>query len=576
MNHYLAITIGPVYKTILQARSTREIWASSYIFSIIMREITHAADAQELGTLLSPKKLDKKAHRFGAGIYPDRAFWQLNQTGDKEKLRGIVTSAVSALNVSIKIDKALIEKYLRLYAITLKEDNNKDSTILRLNQLLDNLELQEKITAIKPDLLGDLVDNIQLLYNDGHPDSGGNIFIEYDWNGKQKRLPSIIEIATRDLKYKSSTPVSLYDRLVTDPLTEQLKQLIKKGDRNKHNETESKQQEEVLKTLRKEYPDDFRFRHKYIAFIKADGDNMGKALETIGNDNERVQEFSTALSEFAGKAAELIVNYGGIPIYAGGDDLLFALPLANSNLDSIPATGQHLFELISKLDDIFPKQKIRELTDNAVTASLSYGISMSYYKYPMDETLLTADQALYNAKDLVGKNAVAFRVRKHSGSNYGACLPKGSSFKTWCSMVKDFSSFTDDAFLSSFMYKLVSLEPLLTDAILHDSVEHLFKNQFNEKDHGTLYDKYLVTVRSLLFEMYRENKVCFHKHRTHTYKLEKTFKAGGLLKDEYKDWFKNNELSDPGSAAALYSIRQLYACLRFIQFINQKDNEQNN
>ena len=39
MNNYLAITIGPIYKTIQQARSTREIWAASFVFSLMMKEI---------------------------------------------------------------------------------------------------------------------------------------------------------------------------------------------------------------------------------------------------------------------------------------------------------------------------------------------------------------------------------------------------------------------------------------------------------------------------------------------------------------------------------------------------------
>ena len=39
MKKYIALTIGPIYKTLANAKKPKELFSSSYIFSYIMREI---------------------------------------------------------------------------------------------------------------------------------------------------------------------------------------------------------------------------------------------------------------------------------------------------------------------------------------------------------------------------------------------------------------------------------------------------------------------------------------------------------------------------------------------------------
>jgi hypothetical protein len=36
---YTALTIGPIYKTLKNAKKTREIWGASYFFSFVIKEI---------------------------------------------------------------------------------------------------------------------------------------------------------------------------------------------------------------------------------------------------------------------------------------------------------------------------------------------------------------------------------------------------------------------------------------------------------------------------------------------------------------------------------------------------------
>jgi len=568
MVQYLAITIGPVYKTIKQARSTREIWAASYIFSIIMREIIK--ESATIGDLLSPTKLPLTAHRFGAGIYPDRAFWLLTVPGNYDALNNAINNALKNINLITGINKDDLRLYLNIYGVTIDSTNKmktvlntgiaaaQESDILRLNQLLDNLELQEKISNPKPDLLAGLVGGIQNLYKDGHQNIGigKSVFINYSCNGLLNRLPSIIELTTGDLKIKPTVSNSGYTQLVTDPMSQKVCDMIRSGKkRNEYNSEEDGMQETIFRLLKDEYKDHFRFRHKYIAFIKADGDYMGKALGKIGNTKKAIQAFSDLLSTFAGDAAEKIALFGGLPIYAGGDDLLFTLPVVNNNEETIGVAGRNVFELIQKLDDIFPINQIVQLIEDnkpkglsnpvespdreKIVPSLSYGISFCYYKYPMEEILKTSSESLQLAKKFKGKNAVAFQVRKHSGQTFSACFAKQEAYKLFYEMLSKFGEFKDDAFLTSVMFKLIQLEPLLADALKLNRMANFFRNQFNEKDHNTKYDNYLNAVRSFGEKLYHENNI--------------------IMENE--------------SRAASSTIATLFSCLRFVQFINQEDHE---
>lgn len=50
------------------------------------------------------------------------------------------------------------------------------------------------------------------------------------------------------------------------------------------------------------------------------------------NNDKEVINFSAACLKYTKKCAELIGDYGGVTIFAGGDDLLFLAPLANRKM----------------------------------------------------------------------------------------------------------------------------------------------------------------------------------------------------------------------------------------------------
>ncbi|MGB3467296.1 MAG: type III-B CRISPR-associated protein Cas10/Cmr2, partial [Cyclobacteriaceae bacterium] len=68
---HTAITLGPLVTTIMKARSTKAVWAASYLFSRIMKELLDAAPAH--CEILLPYHSDAKHDDLRAGLYPDQS-----------------------------------------------------------------------------------------------------------------------------------------------------------------------------------------------------------------------------------------------------------------------------------------------------------------------------------------------------------------------------------------------------------------------------------------------------------------------------------------------------------------------
>ena len=89
----------------------------------------------------------------------------------------------------------------------------------------------------------------------------------------------------------------------------------------------------------------------YYAFVAADGDSRGKTLEKLVQDpsnpaDKTLEKFSQACLHYTEQAAQLINEFSGMTIYAGGDDLLFLAPLENKE-------GKSIFELCYDIQKCF-------------------------------------------------------------------------------------------------------------------------------------------------------------------------------------------------------------------------------
>lgn len=462
---YTGINIGPILSTISMGRKPREIWSASYMFSFLMECIVKEIPVGV--EIISPAILNDGEYT-GVGLYPDRVFVR----GDFD-VQTIVDQALETFCELTGVHR----DYINVMHVSIEgEDANKDKDSIKcLNRLLDCSELyNQTVDAKARDSVLGLIQkkNASPLFVHGH--------------GKMHfSIPFLAEIAAGGV------------------VNEELKALCNKyrgKEDNKDGDEDTFYQE--LKSL---YKKDYFSFYKYICVVQADGDNMGKIVSSITAD--KVKEVSNALLEYGKKACDTIKEYGGLPVYAGGDDLLFIAPVKSKD-DTI-------FGLIDKIDTLY-KDKVdnsietfrpKDENKNPLHTYLSYGLSMSYYKYPLYEAFKDAIALLFGkAKGVDGKNAVVWCLRKHSGSGFVGSLSKNGRVY---SLYKDLMTCSvEEKEISAIAHKLKNNENLLgillegyrkskNLTVLEDRLENFYQKTMED----TGGNRYVTLSRNLLCEL---------------------------------------------------------------------------
>ncbi|MBL7729657.1 MAG: hypothetical protein JNM88_00650 [Chitinophagaceae bacterium] len=545
MSDHLAITIGPIYKFMQEAKKTRELWSISFTFSRLMK---HLIDTfSEKAKLLAPdKNVEQPMH--GAGVFPDRCYFELpagllteNEIGQLKE------HAFAAFS-----NETGIRNGITAYQVNIVQTSADSNPVSRLNSLLDALELQQPhhpasmmnwseywmppaygrffsglydIAYAKEDILPVLVAAKSALIN---------------------RFPSIPEISTNELARK-------YPERYWDILGYQVLDTDRKNGLY-FSKLEAKKQREpldeddpIIQAIKDGFKDEFLTRHKYFSVVQADGDNVGRLISEIERSGGKLTNLSAALNSFAKKAAELLVIYGGFPVYIGGDDLLFFAPLADNTVQdrfsvSVPELdgawgnvwGTNLFFLLTRLNELF-KAVLKPETDKypgLPAVSLSFGVMSGYYKQPLSEVQKASFELLkYKAKKQPGKNHIAMKVEKHSGEtfrlNFCQSEPLYACFLHLCHSVEN----KELKFLNSVMYKLDDQKEILAlIGAKKARLEIFFRENFNEAGHD-------------------QHKQFFQWLTEFIVTLFKNYPA---LSIEEK-------------------VEKIYSALRFVHFINAKD-----
>ena len=228
-----------------------------------------------------------------------------------------------------------------------------------------------------------------------------------------------------------------------------------------------------------EQSDTFKNAYRYIAIVHADGDNLGKLIKSKTNSSE----ISKALFDFDEKAVETLKSFGAQTIFVGGDDLLFFAPVLHKD-------GRTIFDLIDALSENY-------LEAVGGGSTLSFGVSVTYFKYPLYEALTKSRHALFGtAKSYRGKNAVAVSFQKHSGQSFEFCVGKDEKG------YEDFTRLLHDVLNETVKlphavhHKLSGLEHLIEGADA-DRLDHIFENFFNEDIHKKEFRAGLNALQSL-------------------------------------------------------------------------------
>jgi CRISPR-associated protein Cmr2 len=262
--------------------------------------------------------------------------------------------------------------------------------------------------------------------------------------------------------------LELYNRGTTETVRNKVIQLIHETSDNaliKHAQGKGYMSigsdEDIAKADNKKYS-----YNKYLCIVQADGDNMGKLVTSLG-DRDTLKSLSSALLKFGKSASEAIKGYGGIPIYAGGDDLLFVAPV-HSKIGKEGDKEGNIFDLIREIDTLYENvQEVADKTSTGIKTTMSYGISISYHKYPRYEALEAARELLFvNAKNMPGKNAIAWCLKKHSGTGFECAISK-SDTAIYEKLDELLKVKVDDNQVSAIAHKLRQFDGLL-DAIHKD------------------------------------------------------------------------------------------------------------
>jgi CRISPR-associated protein Cmr2 len=478
MPKYIGITIGPIHKTLLSAKKTREIWAASYIFSHIMKGIINLL--KHKNEIIIPYINDRDVYESQqeAGFIHDRIIYKPSDIGMEDLYDKVITPVLYELSEDIKtvlekgkdtksVDIAGIRQYLNdyfnIYFCEIKSQDDLKEVNEQIDRYLDCLELQEKF-------IPENEINYLSFYFDRIKESS---LFQRAFNKSKRAFPSIPEIAAKEF--------SDFDKHIN----------IKDSKENKYDADDS----DTYKQLKVKYGDRYKSYHKYIAIVQADGDNLGDTILSI-KEPETFTALSKGLLSFSKSAYHKIKKYGGTTIYAGGDDLLFFAPMKNNN--------RTVFELCDELSSCF-EEKMHILEDVEKISTLSFGMSISYYKYPMYEALEESYIRLKEyAKNIVGKNSLSFRCLKHSGTYFEGTISKNTNLY---SVFTDFLKVeSDNDTLTSVIHHFLQNQSVI-NLIANDRsrIENHFSKSFNEDIHKN-HEHFFETIVDLTHTVYQCDK----------------------------------------------------------------------
>jgi len=488
--NYIAITIGPIFETILSANSPAGLWCASSIFSHISKEICKEVfdTYRNKGVfIISPFYYGTKYMvNDGVGRYPDRIFLRINDGFEEEfneaKLKSIFENIILNLSKEIfkttktkKIEDAteiknvrdFLKKYIQINYIFFTKKNPEENIILEYSYYLDNLEL-----AI------------------GFPKNADNnplnkLFYGYEDDGNRYVKKFFLMANTCQLLEKR-------DKI------KELEDISNNGIKNS----------------------EFK-KHNYFAVVQADGDNVSQILKDLEADkfiDESINKFSEKCIEYASNSAEEIGAYGGVTIYAGGDDLLFLAPVENSKKENIFDLCETIRVRFNETFETYidkAKEK-KEKNKNVKIPSVSFGISVNYERFPLYEALSDAAGLLFGkAKSHEGKNAISFNLHKNSIGKFGFTSTNDTEvlriFKYLIERkgIKENNNTPDDIsdqVINSIIYSLENFKKIYSTALKEKcNMEEMFKNMYDGPEHD-LSRTYIGTIRKLLDEIYKDNE----------------------------------------------------------------------
>ena len=482
--NYIGITIGPVVGTMEQTSTPAGLWAASYLFSELSKQICLRLPE---GSIVTPYY---EVATNGVGLFPDRIILKAGACtpGDLTPWINEAIDEVARL-FAIKDDETNQEEirnylhdYLQVHAVTFETNDNP---IEYSKGFLGAAELERGFAAIDE----------------------GTLLHQFERREENRSKSWPVKDSVLVQKLDKAWPLRLSE---DDDRIRDLADIASDG-RAKYNEEKRDYTFNFEGALKK---------HRYYAVIQADGDNIGKTI--CGLPPEKIGEFSEKCWKYSTRAAKIVQDFHGVPIYVGGDDLLAITPVENAN-------GKNIFALMQELRDAFDKQ-FKAYQKGEHPPALSFGVSIQYYKFPLYESLTQARNLLFDhAKKASGKNAIALRLQKHSGQSVQLVFAQGADPAEYLEPCESF----EDQLLHSIMTHLRLHERLFATALRKEVAQHAFRNVFAEELHK---QKDLPEQMGKLLALCEKGRVLLDEDQLKRRKLKDENGKWRELKDEKNEW----------------------------------------
>ena len=455
MTSYIGITIGPIMDTMELSSSPAALWGSSYFFSFLAHEIRVKLDSGEKKGCDDKAKLNcddieiggedlKVGDLFerGVGLYHDRIIYESNDMDAaghaiEESVKSLSNHLTEALNCvngnAVKEEDVtdFLKSYLNIHAVLVEVDlSREENALIKVNTALDALELKKNFPVkTNRNYILELLESNGGIKNSYFVTHGKN---NYSWVLLSKDNKGNI----RDLKDISS-----------DGSNEAIK--------------------------------DKKFS-LYYAVIRADGDNMGKSIKNHVTKAAELKDFSDRCFRYAMRASRCVDEYGGVTIYAGGDDLLAIVPVMATDENG---KYRSFIDLVNNITDEF------NVEFGGYGPQLSFGVQIQYYKAPLYEALNKAGELLFGISKSNKPNAISVNLLKHSGQSAAFLVRKFSEEDSVLNRINEcIKNSSEEKQLNSVGNKISQHALLFSKAvgIGNDSIENYFANIFddieNEKD----------------------------------------------------------------------------------------------
>lgn len=494
---YIGITFGPITRVADMAKSTKAVWATSYIFSYIAKNIVAPFCFEKDRKFLLPQwlnpdpnlkqedkeeeKVDTKAkleQKIGVGLFPDRYIFEACE-GDFEDLER------KKDEVFEELAKKICDKNGGLGV----KDEEKEFVKNEIKNSFKVFFIEKELEGGDKEIVDDLTSYLDVLDSE-------DLFCE--WQNGQKRgyLKDLMELRDSFLiKDAFGDEWNKEKNRLFDTILEYSAQELNLSKFRDEYNTKKSKESDYKKSFEEYLEPYFEPYHKYIAVVKADGDYMNDTLTDMVRKNIPIYKLDSNLLKYNLEVGNIIKDYGGAPIFLGGDDLLFFAPIiGNGEIDN---SSMSIFGLLDKINTKFIKHMSNIGLGDDLKLTLSFGMAITYYKFPFTECRKLAEELLCQSKDS-GKNKIVWQLRKHSGQLVEGVMDKSESDK-YAKSIEFINTFYTKArerdeekkekkLYSSFVYWLRSNEEIISYALGDSSgvkLNNYFKNSFDEQVHLT-------------------------------------------------------------------------------------------